>query len=497
VSAGSIVLNQPGVYFVDADGNILSADNGTAISNHEGIIIAGSDGTNMRFMRVGTDGTLRIDPTGTTTQPISATSLPLPTGAATQATLATLATESKLEAVRALLATMDADTSNLDVALSTRASETKLEAVRLLLASLDAKDYATQTTLAAILVDTGQIETLLGTIDADTSALAAVDYATQTTLAAVLVDTGQIEALLTTIDADTSALAVVDYATATKQTDGSQKTQVVGNTGNIVGVNSSGQAAIQNPPNLNVAASTLATETKLEAVRAILATIDADTSALVAVDYATQTTLAALKAAFDSRDLATQTTLALADGRLTTIDAVLDSIKDTAGIKKITDGVQLQAGTNSIGTVKIESGNGSGDFANVDASKRLLVSTQAVAPVGTNAVRVIAQSNVNGAVNTDYTVPAGKTLAITQFFAGGETSGKESKFELWHSTDSGATNGTLLAFGYIGDGAQNVRADLNVSILGVGTTQVVRLRRERLDGDSRELAAAWEGNQTI
>jgi hypothetical protein len=132
--------------------------------------------------------------------------------------------------------------------------------------------------------------------------------------------------------------------------------------------------------------ATLATETKLELVRALLETIDADTSVLAGVDFATQTTLAAFKAAFDARDLATQTTLAAvlvdtgqieallttidvdtsnldvllstrateatllsADGRLTTIDAVLDSIKDTDGIKKITD--QLPAGTNEIGKV--------------------------------------------------------------------------------------------------------------------------------------------------
>lgn len=45
----------------------------------------------------------------------------------------------------------------------------------------------------------------------------------------------------------------------------------------------------------------------------------------------------------------TEATLLAADERLTTIDAVLDSIKDTDGIKKITD--QLPAGTNEIGKV--------------------------------------------------------------------------------------------------------------------------------------------------
>lgn len=46
---------------------------------------------------------------------------------------------------------------------------------------------------------------------------------------------------------------------------------------------------------------------------------------------------------------ASEATLALADGRLATIDSVLDAIKDTDGVKKITD--PLPAGTNEIGKV--------------------------------------------------------------------------------------------------------------------------------------------------
>lgn len=46
---------------------------------------------------------------------------------------------------------------------------------------------------------------------------------------------------------------------------------------------------------------------------------------------------------------ASESTLLTADGRLTTIDSVLDSIKDTDGVKKITD--QLPEGTNQIGSV--------------------------------------------------------------------------------------------------------------------------------------------------
>jgi hypothetical protein len=86
---------------------------------------------------------------------VNVTSSVLPTGAATEATLATLATEAKLEQVRALLATIDADTSNLDVALSTRATEATLELCRLLLVSLDGKDFATETSLGKIVPAVG------------------------------------------------------------------------------------------------------------------------------------------------------------------------------------------------------------------------------------------------------------------------------------------------------------------------------------------------------
>jgi hypothetical protein len=60
--------------------------------------------------------------------PISAASLPLPTGASTEATLSSILTDTGQ--IEALLTTIDADTSNLDVALSTRASETTLASIK-------------------------------------------------------------------------------------------------------------------------------------------------------------------------------------------------------------------------------------------------------------------------------------------------------------------------------------------------------------------------------
>lgn len=66
-------------------------------------------------------------------------------------------------------------------------------------------------------------------------------------------------------------------------------------------------------------------------------------------DFATETTLGTRATEATLATRASEATLLQADGRLTTIDAVLDSIKDTDGVKKITD--ELPAGTQEIGKV--------------------------------------------------------------------------------------------------------------------------------------------------
>jgi len=223
------------------------------------------------------------------------------------------------------------------------------------------------------------------------------------------------------------------------------------------------------------------TEAKLEAVRAILATIDADTGALVAKDFATEASLAALLT--NNAD----------------IETILTAIRDTAGIKKITDGVALNAGSHLIGTVKLRGSDGLFDV-NVDASHRLSTTSAVVIPAGFTEVSEVFQAIVtgNGSIDNDHVVPAGKTLSISQFFGGGEVQvSKSSKFELYHSTDGGTTDGALLAFGYIGGGSNNFRVDLNYDVLGVGTDQLIRMRRVRLDGVSLELAAGWIGIEAI
>ncbi len=254
----------------------------------------------------------------------------------------------------------------------------------------------------------------------------------------------------------------------------------------------------------------VATQATLEAVRVLLValdakdfstevTLDAFLTAFNAEDFASQTTLASLLAAFDAEDFASETTLLAVDGRLTTIDAVLDSIKDTDGIKKITDPIGIGPGSQLIGTVKLRGSDGLHD-ANVDSSHRLSVTGALVIPDGFVDVSTAVQGIITGnsAVDTDHVVPNTKILTLSQLYGGGEVqTAKASKFELYHSTDGGTTDGTLIGFGYIGAGSNNFRVDLNYDVTGSGTTQVIRLRRERMDGVSLELAGGWIGIETV
>lgn len=136
---------------------------------------------------------LLVDGSGAV-QPISATTLPLPTGAATQATLAAFrtdfnavdfSTETTLNAVKLDLDGIALDTANLDVALST---------------------LATEATLADILVDTDKF-----------------------TFAAtrLIVDGSQVTQPISAV----SLPLPTGAATATNQTNGLQKTKVVGDSG--------------------------------------------------------------------------------------------------------------------------------------------------------------------------------------------------------------------------------------------------------------------------
>ena len=70
--SGVVVLNQLRSEQIDADGNpVVVEDNQTIDSESRALLIAGTDGSQAQIVRVGTDGTLKVDPIGTTAQPIT------------------------------------------------------------------------------------------------------------------------------------------------------------------------------------------------------------------------------------------------------------------------------------------------------------------------------------------------------------------------------------------------------------------------------------------
>jgi hypothetical protein len=179
----------------------------------------------------------------TETQPVSAASLPLPTGAATEATLATI------DADTSVLAAVDFATQTT---LATRASETTAAEINARLGdettpaagtvnkqleTLNAKDFSTETTLAALKTN----------FDAE-------DFATQTTLAELNTRVGdEVTPATGTVNKHLTDLVAKDFATETtlatrstsaNQTNGSQKTQIVDADNSPVTVPVDGDAAV-------------------------------------------------------------------------------------------------------------------------------------------------------------------------------------------------------------------------------------------------------------
>jgi len=219
--------------------------------------------------------------------------------------------------------------------------------------------------------------------------------------------------------------------------------------------------------------ATLATEAKLEQVRTLLATIDADTGSLAAEDFATEVTLAALLT--NSAD----------------IETILAAIRDTAGIKKITDGVQLQAGSSNIGKVFLEDGLGTGKLASVDGSNRLAVTANVVVPAASVSVNVAVVDDLTGLADTVYVVPSGKVLTISRFAGGSEgNSGKVTEVSLYDDPLGTGAGMTLLRTMFLG--TSNYEYSLDHQVTGDGTF-AIRMRRDRLDGAADRVAAFWDG----
>lgn len=198
------------------------------------------------------------------TQPISAVSLPLPTGAATEATLATRATEATLSGFRT---------------------------------DFNATDFATETTLALIKTNTDSLDVNLST-RASEATLSSVD----TKLTDASQKTQIVDGLGNVISSTTNALDVniKSGVTLDVNLDNANDDVLVygfdGTTNQKIKTNVAGELSV------NVLSSALPTGAATEATlatRASEATLSGFRTDFNAVDFATETTLAGIKAQTD------------------------------------------------------------------------------------------------------------------------------------------------------------------------------------------------------
>lgn len=342
-----------------------------------------------------------------------------------------LATESKLEAVRALVASIDAKDFATETTQATLATESKLEAVRVILASIDAKDFATETTSTAI----------------------------QAILAAIR-DTAGVKKITDALPPGTNLIGRVRLR----------------NPGDSVDIGDAANPVRTDP-----------TGTTTQPVSAASLPLPAGA--------ATETTLATR---------ATETTLAAAKAVLDTIDAVLDSIKDADGIKKITD--QLPAGTNEIGKVGqgtaaalangwpviIIDENGNAYDSQLDAGvRRLEISGKvsvigSVPPPSTNAAVINADTPLTvGTHDTEFIIPDTETYHLQEVVLGNEDPTKGAKVEVLyfdgtveHLVARVYTAGFTTFIGY----NDVIIARDGTPMTGDGSTKKIIVRRSKYSG---------------
>lgn len=236
---------------------------------------------------------------------------------------------------------------------------------------------------------------------------------------------------------------------------------------NVLAINASGQVAIQNQPNMDVALSTRATEA----------------------------------------------TLSAADTKLGTIDSVLDSIKDTDGVKKITD--PLPAGTNEIGEVAQGTKAANADawpIVQVDSSgnpatitldagvyrqevvgKVTVVGAQP--PPSTTPTQINADTPLTvGSHDTSFTIPNGETFFLQQMVAGNEDPTKGASVEVIF--DDGAehliarvyTAGETVSIGF----SDISEARDGTSLDGNGSNTII-VRRAKFSGTNIAIDAVVTG----
>lgn len=433
------------IYGSDGSGYIeTSIRAGIAVpSGQPGFLALGSDGTNTRYIKVSSTGVVIVDGSAVT-QPVS--------GTFWQATQPV-----------SIAATVAVSGPLTDAQL--RASAVPISVASLPLPA----GAATEATLATLLT-TGAFQARIP-VNGQALMAASVPVAIASNQSAIPVtDNGGSLTVDGTVAATQSGTWTVQQGTppwTNRIQDGSGS--------NLLAVDGSGRAAIQNQPNMDVALSTRATETTLA------------------------------------------------------------SIKDTDGIKKITDA--LPTGNNRLGKVKLVDSNdvaldlarGSAVPAGTrgllvvgedvdgvaravdvridpnDSKRRLQIEgkvtlTAPVAPPSTTAVTIAADTPL--AITTDtttsYIITNGKTFYIQQIACGSEGDSTERGSVVEVKYYDGATEHLVERIYVNGFTQYGVLPDTSKArdgtlMTGNGTTKTIRITRRRLSGASQEVDAVVRG----
>ncbi len=127
--------------------------------------------------------------------------------------------------------------------------------------------------------------------------------------------------------------------------------------------------------------------------------------------------------------------------------------------------------------------------ASIDSSGRLLVATPPpVNPPDTTPVVITAFGDVNGNVDSSYTITNGKTLHISRLLAGAEETTKACRVTLYENPSGTTLN--LIATLYVNGSSD--RFDLSQIFVGNGVRKII-LRRTNLGTGSKEVFARFEG----
>jgi hypothetical protein len=195
---------------------------------------------------------------------------------------------------------------------------------------------------------------------------------------------------------------------------------------------------------------------------------------------------------------ATEATLSTADGRLATIDAVLDSIKDTDGVKKITDA--LPVGDNVVGRAKLTDGTLVATLTADAGVNRQEISGKvtvvgAAPPPATTAAIINADTPLTvGSHDTSFVIPNGETFYLQNVTAGNEDPTKGASIEVIYDNGAEHTIARVYIAGFTTSIGFNDLSEARdgTALVGNGAHEVI-VRRAKFSGTNIAIDAVVSG----